>query len=91
MPAKRKHKLFIPFRPGDRVGPLYSSSADKFGTFVSYVKNVPRYCVVHFDGEVHPRKVASRSLRLVPVEIPADAHVDAPWYSVRKEANDPDA
>jgi hypothetical protein len=63
---KRIHPLPpMPLRAGDRVGPLYSSSADRLGTFVSYVQYVPRYCLVHFDGEAQPRRVASRSLRLI--------------------------
>jgi hypothetical protein len=66
VPRKRIHPLPpMPFRVGDRVGPLYSSSADRFGEFVDYVKGLPTYCYVRYDGEAHPKRVAVRALRLV--------------------------
>ena len=60
---KRTHAT--PFRPDDRIGPLYTKPGETHGTFVMYCRGYLTHCIVKWDDRDKLSRVPASTLRLV--------------------------
>jgi hypothetical protein len=64
--GRQKFQYKNGFQPGDRIGPVYTGSGvSRQGRFVMYCPGYKSHCMVQWDDEDRPVRIAAVKLRLV--------------------------